>query len=153
MPVDELQDVVETFQSVEPELRLELLLDYARKLPPLDPRFHAERDAGLGRVPECMTPVFLWIELDDRQRLRMHVDVAEEAPTVQGILSILARGCEGATAAEVASLSDDLVEQLGLGGHLRMNRRAGVAAIIARVKREAAQAVAREKSTQQRSRA
>ena len=54
--MEKLQSIIELFQSVDKESRLELLLDYAKRLPLLDARFHAARDEGLGGVPECQTP-------------------------------------------------------------------------------------------------
>ncbi len=133
-----LDQIVECFAEVDDELRVELLLDYSRKLPPLPARFHAERDAGENRVPECMTPVFMWIEAENGAG-HLYVDVAEEAPTVKGILSILIHAYDGAALRDLAQAPSDLVNRLGLSRILRMNRAIGVSAIIGRIKRQAAQ--------------
>jgi cysteine desulfuration protein SufE len=135
-----LDDIVETFQSVDASTRVELLLDYARKLPPLPARYEAERDAGLHRVPECMTPVFLWVEADDGT-VNIQVHVAEEAPTVQGLLSIIVHACRGATPGQIATLPSDLMYRLGLGEVLRMQRVVGLSAIIERIRRQTLAAV------------
>lgn len=132
-----LDDIIDTFQSVDRETRLELLLDFSKKLPPLPPEHKAARDAGLNRVHECMTPVFLFVERDNG-RVHLHADVAEEAPTIKGFVSILVQGLEGATPAEVAATPNDLVDRLGLADLLRMNRAVGLAAVLARIKREVA---------------
>jgi cysteine desulfuration protein SufE len=134
-----LSKIVDTFASVDVELRLELLLDYARKLPPLPQRLRAQRDAGLNRVDECVTPVFLWVEKAG-DALRLFVDVAEESPTIRGLLSIIVLACDGAAPEEIAALPADLLNRLGLQGSLRMNRAVGFSAIIGRIKREAAEA-------------
>jgi cysteine desulfuration protein SufE len=136
----QLDEIVDTFQSVDEEMRLELLLDYARKLPPLPQRFHAERDAGLHKVPECQTPVFMWVEVDDDQGTQIHVDVAEEAPTVQGLLSIIVNGTRGEPADKVAELPSDLINELGLGEKIRMQRHVGLTGIIGRIKQQVANA-------------
>ncbi len=134
-----LDEIIETFQSVEPDIRLELMLDYSRRLPPLPQKYHAQRDAGVNRVPECMTPVFLWIEQDNGS-VRIHVDVAEEAPTVRGFLSVLIDAFEGASREEIAAAPSDLLERLGLSDLIRMNRAMGLASILGRIKRAAGEA-------------
>ncbi len=76
------------FAGLEPRERLELLLEFAEKLAPLPARYQAERDAGAGRVHECQTPVFLWVEIEDG-KVHVFADVAPEAPTVKGFVSLL----------------------------------------------------------------
>jgi len=132
-----LDEIIETFASVDDELRLEILLDYARKLPPLPAELAAERDLGDHRVPECMTPVHLWI-LPENGHVRIHADVAEEAPTVQGFLSIIIDAYDGGTRDALVEMPADLLNRLGLGRQVRMNRAVGLNAIIQRIKREAA---------------
>jgi len=136
----QLDEIIDTFQSVDEEMRLELLLDYAKKLPRLPERFHAERDAGMHKVPECQTPVFLWVEPDTDQGTQIHVDVAEEAPTVQGLLSIIVNGCNGEPSDTIQALPSDLINRLGLGEQIRMQRHVGLTGIIGRIKRQVAQA-------------
>lgn len=128
-----LDEIIETFQSVEPETRLELLLDFAKRLPPLAEAYHAARDAGLNNVPECMTPVFLHVGKENGV-MRFHVAVAEEAPTVKGFVGVLHKALDGATPAEVAATPADLVHRLGLDQVLRMNRSVGLSAIVSRIK-------------------
>jgi len=140
----ELSDIIDAFQSVEVETRLELLLDFSRLLPELDERHAAERDAGIHRVPECMSPVFLWVEPDppeiDSSNRTVHLilDVAEEAPTVKGFLSIILQAFDHHHAGEIAALPLDLVNRLGLSSVIRMNRAQGIAAIITRIRKGAA---------------
>jgi cysteine desulfuration protein SufE len=146
MSLTRLQEIIDTFQSVDDDLRLELLLDYSRRLPPLPQRYYAERDAGLNRVPECMTPVFLWVECDGQQ-IHLHADVAEESPTVQGLLAIIVDACDGAHAADVVDLPHDLLHQLGLGEQIRMTRAVGLAAIVERIRREVEHAAGTRRAT------
>lgn len=131
-----LNEIIDAFIDADPELRAELLIDYSRRLPALPERLKAERDAGLHRVPECQTPVFLWVEYDGR--VHIHADVAEEAPTVKGFVSLLAHAFEGATPDEVAGAPSDLVQQLGLAELVRMTRAIGLSAVLNRIKREVA---------------
>ncbi len=136
--IGSLQEICDVFASVEPETRLELLLDYAERLPPLPARYISERDQGLHRVPECMTPVFMWIEPSEGGRVRIYIDVAPEAPTVRGVLSIVQSACDNQTPDAIASLPDDLLDRLGLAEVIRMNRAVGIGAIIRRIRNEAA---------------
>ena len=136
MVVTKLDEIIEKFAGVDDELRLELLLDYAKRLPALEPEYEARKAIGQNRVPECMTPVFLWMDADDRG-LHFHVDVADEAPTVQGILSILVNAYEGADPIDAQSMPEDLLERLGLTNVIRMNRVLGLRAIMGRIKRRA----------------
>lgn len=131
-----LDEIIDVFQSVDPQMRLELLLDFSKRLPALPSKYQAERDAGLHRVPECETPVFLWVETD-HGTVHIHVDVAEEAPTVKGFISILVKAFNGAKPQDLAQAPLDLLERLGLADIIRMNRAVGLAAILGRIKRAA----------------
>src|ERR1700676_622770 len=106
MPLDKmpsaatkLDQIVGEFADLEPRERLELLLEFAEGLPPLPPRYQAEKDRGEHRVHECQTPVFLWVEVNDG-RVQVYADVAPEAPTVKGFVNILVEAFNGATADE-----------------------------------------------------
>lgn len=131
--MSKLDEIIEMFQSVDAQMRLELLLDYSKRLPPLPEKYHAQRDAGLHRVPECQTPVFLRIE-PENSSVQIHVDVAEEAPTVRGFLSILIQGFRGLDRDQIADTPLNLLERLGLSDLIRMTRAVGLSAILARIK-------------------
>jgi cysteine desulfuration protein SufE len=130
-----LEETIQLFQDADVALRLELLLDYANRLPPLPERLRAASARGMGRVAECQTPVWLFVEEEGGQ-VRVYAEVAEEAPTVRGFVAILAEAYQGATAAELAAVPEDLIERLGLSALLRMTREAGLHAILWRLKRE-----------------
>ena len=134
--IDALQTLVRRFQAADRQTRLELLLDFSKKLPPLPERFHAARDQGLNRVPECQSPVFLFLEREGNGVV-LHADAPREAPTVRGFVSILAKALHGAPAGEVAALPRDLLEQLGLTEALGMTRMQGLTAMIGRIRRMA----------------
>ena len=142
MRLAKLCDIIDLFQSADPDVRLELLLDYARKLPPLPERLIEARDTGLNRVPECVTPVFLFTEADDDGRLRLYADVGADSPTVRGLMSILVNGCDNEPARSIAQLPMDLLMRLGLGQKIGTQRTLGFSGIVARLKRAAAGAAA-----------
>ena len=129
------------FEDLEPRERLELLLEFAEKLPPLPERYESERAKGAGRVHECQTPVFLWAEVD-AGRVRVFADVAPEAPTVKGFVSLLAEIFSGATPDEVLAYEPNLVSRFGLAEALGMVRMRGLSAIAQRIRQKVAQAIA-----------
>ena len=137
-----ITEITETFQSVEPPMRLELLLDYAQKLPPLSAEYEALRDAGLNMVHECQSPVFLMPEVDPDGTVHLHADVPREAPTARGFTSILVAAFDGRSAAEVAQAPDNMLHALGLVGLLGMQRTHGLSAIYARLRHEVARQAA-----------
>jgi cysteine desulfuration protein SufE len=123
-----LDQIVGEFADLEPRERLELLLEFAEGLPPLPPRYQAEKDRGEHRVHECQTPVFLWVEVNDGV-VQVYGDVAPEAPTVKGFVGILADAFSGASPEEVLSVEPDLLQRLGLLQALGMMRMRGLQAI------------------------
>jgi cysteine desulfuration protein SufE len=132
-----LETIIPRFKAADRTTRLETLLDYSRKLPPLPERLEAEKERGEHRVHECQTPVFLWVELVDG-KVHIHADVPRESPTVRGFISLLARTLDGAAPDEVARIPDDLLDQLGLSEALGMTRTQGLTAILQRIKRSVA---------------
>lgn len=136
-----LDTIIQRFQSADRNTRLEALLDYSKKLPPLPEQFQEAKEQGLNMVPECQTPVFLWIGVEDG-KVRLHADVPREAPTVRGFVSLLARTLDGATPADVERVPNDLLDQLALTETLGMTRTQGLSAILMRIKRTVAGAVA-----------
>jgi cysteine desulfuration protein SufE len=132
-----LDSLIPRFKAADRSTRLETLLDYSRKLPPLPERLETEKERGEHRVHECQTPVFLWVELVDG-KVHIHADVPRESPTVRGFISLLARSLEGAAPEDVARVPDDLLDQLGLSETLGMTRTQGLTAILQRIKRSVA---------------
>jgi cysteine desulfuration protein SufE len=136
---DKLDQIVAEFADLEPRERLELLLEFAESLPPLPAKYQAERDAGLHRVAECQTPVFIWVELVDG-RIQIHADVAPEAPTVKGFVGILVDAYSGATPDQIETVPTDLLKRLGLLESLGMVRMRGLAAIQHYIRAQVAKA-------------
>jgi len=134
-----LETLIPRFQAADRNTRLETLLDYSKKLPPLPERFEAEKQLGHNRVDECQTTVYLWVEIDGGG-VHIHADIPREAPTVRGFVSLLARTLEGQTPAAVARLPMDLLDQLGLSETLGMTRTQGLTAILHRIKSSVASA-------------
>ena len=136
--MSKLDEILLEFGDLDFQERLELLLDFAGSLPELPDHLKAERDAGLHRVPECQTPVFLWVGLDGGV-VCIQADVAPEAPTVKGFVAMLLEAFNGAKPSEVAETPPDMLRRMGLADALGMIRMRGLNAIVHRIKREVAQ--------------
>lgn len=132
---ERLDAIIGEFADLDGREKLELLVDFAKGVPPLSPEYEARKAAEDRRVHECQTPVFLWMEADGGEA-RLVADVAPEAPTVKGFVAILAEAVAGRPPAEAASLSDDILERMGLAEVLGMMRSRGLHAIVRRVRRE-----------------
>ncbi len=130
-----IERIVAEFGELEPRERLELLLEFSERLPPLPEKYHAERDAGLHRVRECQSPVFIWIELTEG-RVALIADVAPEAPTVKGFVSLLREAFDQGPAEEVIAVEQNLVQRLGLTEALGMVRMRGLISILVAVRRQ-----------------
>lgn len=130
-----LAEIVGEFADSEPRERLELLLEFSDNLPPLPRKYQAQRDAGEHRVHECQTPVFLWVELPEGH-VQIAADVAPEAPTVKGFVSLLVEAFRGATPEEVLATPQNLIQRLGLADILGMVRSRGLHAILHRIRAE-----------------
>jgi cysteine desulfuration protein SufE len=128
-----LQRIVDMFAAAPNDLRLEALLDYSRRLPPLPPGMVAD---GMEQVVECATAFFLATDVDENGRVRLWFDSPKESPTVRGYAAILAEGLDGATVDEVTDLPADFYMAMGLQNVLTPQRLRGMDAIVARLKRQ-----------------
>ncbi len=115
-----------------------MLLDFARRLPPLPERLAAHKDAS-HRVEECQSPVYLFVEFIGDQ-IALYADAPIEAPTVRGFVALLLEGLNGATLEDVLKVPNDLVERCGLTEILGMLRVRGLGGVLRRVKSEATRA-------------
>lgn len=131
---ERLDELVGEFADLDAREKLELLVDFANGLPPLSPEYQARKTVEDRRVHECQTPVFLWMESTGGSA-RLVAEVAPEAPTVKGFVAILAEAINGRPVADVATISDDVLDRMGLADVLGILRTRGLRAIVARVKR------------------
>ncbi len=128
-----LREIIGTFSSAPNQLRLPLLLEFANKVPELPERFDPE---SMERVHECQTPFFLASELQADGTVRFHFSAPEEAPTTRGFAGILHEGLAGLTPEEIQAVPNDFYLQLGLSELISPLRLRGIAAILARAKRQ-----------------
>jgi cysteine desulfuration protein SufE len=133
-----LQEIADDFNSVGDKDRLQLLLEFSQELPPLPERF-AEHHDELERVPECQTPLFLAVEVEQDATVRLYFDAPLEAPTTRGFAAILHAGLDGLGADEVLAVPAEFTTKLGLSDLVSPLRLRGMAAMLGRIKRQVAE--------------
>jgi cysteine desulfuration protein SufE len=134
----QLAEIVEDFQALGERDRLQLLLEFSQELPALPERYDGHPDA-MEPVPECQSPVFLAVEVDDApaadRTVHLFFSAPPEAPTTRGFASILRAGLDGLPAAQVLAVPDDVSYRLGLTDAVSPLRLRGLAGMLARIKR------------------
>jgi cysteine desulfuration protein SufE len=130
-----LQEIVDDFHSVSDKDRLQLLLEFSRDLPALPERY-AEHHDRLEPVPECQTPLFLAVEVEPDETVHLFFEAPAEAPTTRGFAAILHAGLDGLGADEVLATPAEFTGRLGLADLVSPLRLRGMAAMLARIKRQ-----------------
>lgn len=129
-----LAQIVETFSSAPKEFRVEALLDFAKRLPPLPDELASHQ---LEQVQECQTPFFLASKIEDG-KVRLFFDAPPESPTVRGYAGILAAGLDGETPEAILEVDNDFYLNMGLDEVVTPLRLRGMGAIIFRLKQQVA---------------
>lgn len=130
-----LQEIADDFGAVPDTERLQLLLEFSEDLPPLPARYAEHRDR-LEPVPECQTPLFLAVEVDDNGTVSLFFDAPPESPTTRGFAGILYAGLNGLGADEILATPGEFTSRLGLQDLVSPLRLRGMAAMLARIKRQ-----------------
>jgi cysteine desulfuration protein SufE len=132
---ERLQAVIDQFQVAPKPLRLQLLLEYSKKVPPLPEYLQGQRDK-MEQVHECQTPFFVATEYPDDGRVVFHFDAPPEAPTTRSFAGILAEGLSGSSPETILAVPDDFYLGMGLAEVISPLRLRGMSAIIGRLKRQ-----------------
>ncbi len=130
-----LQEIAEDFTALTGPERLQLLLEFAGDLPPLPARY-ADHPDLLEAVPECQSPLFLAVETDAEGTVHLFFDAPPEAPTTRGFAGILHAGLDGLDAEQILQTPGEFSAQLGLQDLVSPLRLRGMAAMLARIKRQ-----------------
>lgn len=131
----DLESLIDDFKSLPVRERLTLLLEFSDNLPQLPERY-ADHPDLLERVEECQSPIFLFVEVDEDKDVHLFFSAPPEAPTTRGFASVLHEALDGATAADVLSVSADFPDLLGLTEAVSPLRINGMRAMLTRIKRQ-----------------
>ena len=131
-----LQEIIEDFQDMPEQERLELLLEFSDNLPEPPARYAGHEDE-MEQVTECQTPLFLALEFSDAPdpEVTIIISAPPEAPTTRGFAGVLVEGLSGQPASVILGVSDDIPNQLGLTNALTPLRLRGMSALLGRIKR------------------
>ncbi|GAA6747034.1 SufE family protein [Thermus brockianus] len=129
-----LQAVLDLIRSVPKELKTEVLLEYAKKVPP------PPQGVELERVHECQTPFFLRAEVEGG-RVRLHFMVPDEAPTVKAFAGILKEGLEGEPPEAILAVPPSFYRGAGLEEILTPLRLRGLEAALLRLQEQVRRAL------------
>lgn len=130
-----LLQIVQVFAESPKEFRVQALLDFGNRIPPLPADLAAGRES-LEQVHECATPFFLATRVEPGGAVHMFFDAPPESPTVRGFAGILYAGLDGEPADAVLTVPDDFFYGMGLEEVVTTQRLRGMAAILARLKRQ-----------------
>jgi len=127
-----LQEIVEEFGWLEGQEKLQLLLEYAEKMPPLPDWL--DKDTQMEQIHECMTPVFVHAEVENGGMV-FYFEVPPQSPTVRGYAAILGEGLRGIAPEQIVELPNTFYQEMGLQQVLTAQRLNGIGAILAHLKR------------------
>lgn len=135
-----LQEIVSLFKAAPKSMRLQILLEYSQKLPPL-PAKYQDHPEFMQPVPECTSPFFLVTELETEKsdnkadhKVKMFFKVPEEAPTVRGYAGILHEALNGQNSQLIQAVPDQFYLDMGLSELITPLRMRGMGAILRRLK-------------------
>lgn len=135
-----VERVLRHFRAMGRDEKMQALLSYAKKLEPLPERFR-DLDRTAFTVPECQTRVDVFPEVRDGT-LSFYADLdPRQSPTIAAFLAILFGAVNGQPPAVTLAIPDDFVRQVMDGIGLAA-RESGLTAMVHRLKRYAADAVA-----------
>jgi cysteine desulfuration protein SufE len=129
------QEIIEAFQEVPQNVKLELLLEYSEALPVLPERYQDHPEL-LERVEECQSPVYLFVEVDAEKTVHIFLTAPDEAPTTKGFASILQLALDQEKAETVLSFDESFVDGLGITDLVSPLRIRGLQGMLLRIKRQ-----------------
>lgn len=129
------QEIVEAFQEVPQNIKLELLLEYSEALPALPERYQDHPEL-LERVEECQSPVYLFVEVDAETTVHIFLTAPDEAPTTKGFASLLQLALDKEKAETVLSFDETFVDALGITELVSPLRIRGLQGMLMRIKRQ-----------------
>jgi len=115
----------------DPQERLSLVVDRARRRPPLP---EAERTEA-HRIKGCVSQAWL---VGERRDGRCHFRCDADSPLVRGLLVLLCDLYSDAPPAEILATEPDLIEALGLARNLSPTRLNGLRSVRAAIRAFAA---------------
>jgi len=116
-----LQEIIDEFKECFDRMeRLELLFEYAKKLPhELETKDWTDEN----RVRGCQSEAHVECTIDENGGFQLHG--AADANMVQGLIAILAIGVDGLPPSSVANIKPDFVDEMDVKASLTPSRANG----------------------------
>lgn len=134
--VNELKDAFELFEDSEE--KYEYLVELGRQLPEMSPDLLRE----CNRVHGCMSSVWLTSQVDDVLPPRLLVQAESDSLIVRGLIVIVLAYFHRQDCETILRLdADKILLELGFGNSLSSNRKNGLAAMVAKIKQHALDAL------------
>src|SRR5690606_23403300 len=133
-----VEKVLRRFRAMQREEKMAALLQYARKLEPLPPRYES-LDRSNFTIPECQTRVDIFPEVRDGN-MHYHADLnVRQSPTVAAFLALTFQAVNDQPPEVTLGIPRDFVSQVmeSVGLH---TREVGLNAMVDRLKRYASDA-------------
>jgi len=134
MPTETVSSLIQDFNDLEIQDRLNLLLEFSDNLPELPQKYQDHPDL-LERVEECQSPIYLFVEVNEK-KVNLFFSAPPEAPTTRGFASILHSVIDGLSVSETLEVDDDFPAKIGLADAVSPLRMRGMRGMLARIKRQ-----------------
>jgi len=109
------------------EARYKRVIDYGKKLPPVDEALHDEKF----KIRGCQSQVWLHAHLSDDDKVILEAD--SDAMIVKGLVAVLVQVYSGATPQEILRASPGFLKELGFESHLSPSRANGLYAMLKQI--------------------
>jgi len=130
--IAELLDLMQWVQ--ERNERYALLAEWAERFREVPPEVATRPFPEENRVPYCESQAYIWVKENPDHTFTFFFAVDNpQGLSAKAMAAILAEGCSGVPAWQVANLPDDLAQRL-FGRELSMGRDMGLSAMVATVK-------------------
>lgn len=133
------QDIADSisndFNELPDSAKIDFLLEFANALPAL-PQRYVDHPNLLEKVEECQSPVYLFVEISDANKVSLFLSAPEEAPTTKAFASILHQILNGQSAQNVLQFNENFAAELGITKLVSPLRIRGLTGMLNRIKRQ-----------------
>ena len=135
-----IDDILDDFAYLEDwEDRYRYVIELGKAMPPLAEEDHVEAN----KVRGCASQVWLISQADRSVPPVLTFFGDSDALIVRGLIAILVALYSGRTASEIAAIDPEAIfAKFGLRDHLTAQRSNGLSSMVARIRRDAEQAMA-----------
>jgi len=127
MIVENKNEVLKEFLSVDEDGKYKYLIQKGRALPKMDESVKTDKY----KITGCQSEVWVYPELKEK---KLYFTIDAEAAIIKGIVLILKDIYSGFTPSEILSLEDKFLTESGLVANLSMTRSNGIAQVLKQIK-------------------